>query len=219
MNEQTNENQNVTQNSNRNLKMPAFISKLPIKYIRIVFLVLALGLLVYVLKGYIVAATVNGVPISRIKVLQLSEQVQGATVLDSLVIDILTTQEAKKQGVTVTKEEIDAEMAKIEETLTQQGVTLDDTLKQRNMTKEQLVQRLTLGKLLEKMLLKNITVSDEEIAKYMEDNAKYLPENKDTPEFKEQVRQDLQQQKLGTEYQTWIQDVKSNSKINYFVTY
>lgn len=219
MNEQKNENQGISSTPVKKLNMPAFISKLPVKYTRIVFLVLALGLLIYVLRGYIVAATVNGIPVSRVKVLQLSEQAQGAAILDNLVTEILIAQEAKKQNITVSQEEINGEVAKIEETLTQQGVTLDNALKERKMTREQLTQQLTLQKQLEKMLLTNVTVTDEEIAKYMEDNAKYLPENKDTQEFKEQVKQELQQQKMGTEYQTWVQNIKSKSKINYFVTY
>jgi len=62
--------------------------------------------LLYFLKGFYIAAVVNGQPISRFSVIGELERRGGSQALDSLINQTLILQEAKKQNVTTTDQEI-----------------------------------------------------------------------------------------------------------------
>jgi hypothetical protein len=72
---------------------------------------------------------------------------------------------------------------------------------------------------LEKILSTNIAVNDQEIKDYIAANSKYLPTDLTQDALNAQVKDQLIQQKLSQEYQTWITDVKGKAKILYFVNY
>lgn len=193
--------------------------KLSKKYAVALVAIVLIGAAVYFGKGFIVAAIVNGKPISRYAVIASLEKTQGTQALDNLVTEALIKQEVKKAGVVTTKEEIDAELAKIETQLTAQSLTLDQALAKEKITKAELIAQITLQKQLEKMLSKDITVTDEEIKTYIETNKAYLPTDATPEALNAQVKAQLVQQKLSAQYQTWIADIKAKAKINYFVTF
>ncbi len=214
-NSQSEMSQDTSSKKGLNFKLPRISPRVifPIAAIAVI----AFGFVYY--KSLFVAAVVNGQPIYRPTVIKYLEKTQGAQVLDNLITEALIAQEAKKQNITVSQEELDAEISKIEQTLQAQGLELESAMAQQNITREELNKQLTLQKKLEKMLISKIEVTDEEIAKYKEDNAKYLPENADSQEFKDQVIAELKQQKLSLQYSTWIQEAKASAKIMYFVNY
>ena len=55
--------------------------------------------------------------------------------------------------------------------------------------------------------------------KYIETNKTSIPEGTDMEVYKGQVREQLQRQKISSEYQTWIEKLKETAKINTFVKY
>ena len=55
--------------------------------------------------------------------------------------------------------------------------------------------------------------------KYIETNADLLPEDQNTEELNNKVKNQLQQQKLSEAIQTWLTDLKDKANINYFVDY
>src|SRR3972149_2654206 len=104
------------------------------KFIVGVVIVVLLSLL-YLLKGLFVAAFVNGQPISRLSVVRELERRGGAQALDSVISQTLILQEAKKQKVTATDEEVNATIAEIEVSLEGQG-GLDQILISEGMTRD-----------------------------------------------------------------------------------
>ncbi|MEK7635201.1 MAG: hypothetical protein AAB446_02100 [Patescibacteria group bacterium] len=168
-------------------------------------------------KGLLVAATVNGSPISRWAVIGNLEKQAGKQALDSLITEKLI--ESKLGEISVSKEEIDGEIKKIEQQVTSQGATMDAALKQQGMTMEQLQDQITMRKKLEKLLADKAQISDEEVNTYIKDN-KVTPKNGEKPEdFKVQVKLELQQQKYDQVAGQWMSDLKTNAKINYYVKY
>ena len=174
--------------------------------------------LFYLLKGLFVAAFVNGQPISRLSVVRELERRGGAQALDSVISQTLILQEAKKQKVTATDEEVNATIAEIEVSLEGQG-GLDQILISEGMTRDDLINQVRLQKLAEKILSDQVSVSDEEVRQYIETNADLLPEDQNTEELNNKVKNQLQQQKLSEAIQTWLTDLKDKANINYFVDY
>lgn len=168
-------------------------------------------------RGILVAATVNGSPISRLTVVEKLEEQAGKQALDSLITEKLI--QSKVGEISVSKEEIDSEIKKIEQQVISQGATMDAALKQQGMTMNQLQEQITMRKKLEKLLSDKVQVSDEEVNTAIKDN-KITPSNGQKPEdLKAQVKSQLQQQKLDQVAQQWIGDLKNSAKIKYYVNY
>ncbi len=181
--------------------------------------VIALILAIYLLRGMFIAATVNGQPISRIAVIRELERQGGKQALNSIVTKNLILQEAKKQNVTVNKEEIDKELKRIEDNIKRQGQTLDQALTLQGMTKENLVEQIRLQKMIEKIVGKDIKVADKEVDEYIAKNQESLPQDQERKVLGAQVKDQLRQQKLNEKVNSWIESLRKNAKISSFVPY
>ncbi|NMB91334.1 hypothetical protein GYA37_00630 [candidate division WWE3 bacterium] len=171
------------------------------------------------LKSYFIAATINGKPISRSMVVRRLEKNQGLTTLNSIITEELIRQEGKKKGIKITKEEINDEMTNIEESLKGQNQTLEEILASQGMTRDELIENIELQKLIERILADKATVTDEEVQKYIDDNKASLPEGTNMEDVKTLVKQQLVQQKISTEFQTWLDSIRKDAKINILVKY
>jgi len=186
------------------------------KYVLISLVLIIAVFLLYYFKGLFITAVVNGEPISRIALIQELEKQYGKQTLSSLVTKTLILQEAKKQNVSVSNQDIDSEIKKIEDNLSKQGQTLDQALLFQGMTKENLIDQIKTQKLIEKMLGKDIKISNKEIDDYIEQNKENLPADKSGEEMKTLAKQQLTQKKLVEKYQSWIGNLQKNAKISYF---
>jgi parvulin-like peptidyl-prolyl isomerase len=124
------------------------------------------------------AATVNGEIItmeyledqySRIPA-NYQQFINKETLLNQTINEVLLLQEAKKEGLSVSEDEVSQEISKA---MLQGGISedeLDDRLAEQNMTvnllKEMYTKQLTINKLLEEKILKDIYVSEEEVSDY-----------------------------------------------------
>lgn len=183
----------------------------------ILTIALVFGALVY-FKGFFVAATVNGTPVARLSVIQELEKQGGKNTLDTLITEKLIDSEANKKGIIVTSSDVDQEIKNIEASITQQGGTLEDALLQQGMTLEALKKQILVQKKIEKLIADKIQVTDEEINKYIEENKITLQADKEV-ESKNQIKQQLQGQKLNQEATAWIASLKESAQIKYYVKY
>lgn len=197
-------------------KNPVNVSK---KYVALIATILLLGALLYYFRGVFVAAVVNGQPISRLEVVRQTEQQAGKQTLDTLVRNALIEQKAKEQKITVSEQEINDEIKKLEDNLSKQGQNLDQVLKAQGMSQNDLTKLIRLDKLVAKMVGKDIQVSDAEVTKYIEDNREALPQETEEAELKKQVTEQLKQQKTNEKVRTWLADLQKDARINYFVEY
>lgn len=177
-----------------------------------------LGILFY-FKGLFVAAVVDGKPISRLAVIKDLESASGRQALDALVVKQLINTEANKAGISVSQEDIDAEIQTLKERISKQGGTLELVLAQQGITQDQFREQIVLQKKLEKILENNIQVTDEEVNQYFGQNKATLPAGAAEDEIKNQIRAQLKNQKFGVEADKLVTDLKAKAAIQYYVGY
>ncbi len=194
------------------------VSPKQLKYGAIVLAVLAVLALAYYFKGLIVAATINGVPVSRFAVLSELERTGGGGMLENIIRERLINMEAAKQNVVISQEEIDAEFARIEENLTAQGTTLDEALAAQKLTRADITEKIVTQKKLEKMLGDKLNVTDEEVEAYIKDNGVTIEAGKEA-ESKAAIKENLKNQKFNEEANIFVEDLVTKSNIKYFVEY
>ncbi len=183
---------------------------------KLVVLIIVIGTL-YLARGLFVAALVNYQPITRLAVISELEKLYGADALDSLVTKSLIVQEARKQGITVAKEDVEGEIAEIEASLS--GQDLDSLLALQGMTRTDLEAQLKVQIMVEKLFSDKVQVTDEEVDQYLAENKDYFSEDLTEEELKDQAKSQLIQQKLSEEFQSWLADLRQNASLHYFVNY
>lgn len=165
----------------------------------------------YYFKGLFIAATVNGQPISRFSVISSLEKQSGKQTLESMIVKTLILQEAKKQNITISKSDLDQEIKKIEAQVSSQGQNLDQLLLAQGMSRNDLMEQIEIQKTAEKLVEKDIKITDKEVEKYIEENKGSLK--------KKDAKLQLRQQKINEKLQSLIQGLQAKAKINHFVSY
>lgn len=189
------------------------------RYFPSLVILLILVSVFYFSRGLFFAAIVDGKPISRIKLISELEKQGGDQTLDSLISMELIAREARRAGVDITDLEISSEIDVIKEYLEAQGTTLDFYLSMQGQTMDSLSENIKLQKTVEKLLSENIKVSEEEIMEFFEANREFYGEDIEYEDVKESIRDELAQQKLGSEFQILIQRLKEEGNIIYFVDF
>ena len=173
----------------------------------------------YYFKGAFVVALVNGTPISRLSVIQELEKQSGKAALESLITKQLIENEARKKNITVSNDEVSAEIKKIEDQLAKQGGSLQAILSQQGMTEDRLREQIGLQKKIEKIIADKLAVSDADVDAYIQNN-KVTPAKDEKPEdMKNRIKEQLKQDKFSQEADAWVAAVKDGAKIQYFVDY
>lgn len=199
----------------RSLKIPSFVNP---RNAVILGAIIALGGFLYYMKGTFIAATVDGAPISRLSVVRELEKQSGKSTLDALIVERLVENAAKAQGATATSEEVESQIQEIRTQIESQGETLEAALEAEGMTLTELQKQIGIQKALEKLLVDKITVTDEEVTQYIAENELEVPEGEEAT-FPTQVKDYLIQQKFSSEVDIYIESLRSQAKISYFVNY
>src|SRR3989344_2440033 len=181
-------------------------------------IIIIIGVLAYVYKGIFIAATVDGSPIMRLAVIQKLEKTSGKNLLDSLINEKLIQNEARTKNIIVSDGEINSQIKTIESQIATQGGTLDAALAEAGMSMDDLKKQIMAQKEIEKLLADKINVTDEEVAQYIKDNKVSIPQGQEAT-MADQIKSEMRNQKISTEAQTLITNLKSKAKIQRFVNY
>jgi len=192
--------------------------KLRKPYVILIIVIVLLAAALYYFRGLFVAAVVNGQPISRLAVVQQAEKQSGKQTLDTLVRDALIEQEAKKENVSVSDKEVTDEISTLQNNLKKQGQSLDQVLSAQGMSQDDLRKLIRLDKLVQKMVGKDVKVTDKEVNDYIAKNKDSLPSTNEAA-LKKQVKAQLTQQKTNEAVQTWLANIQQKANIVYFVQY
>lgn len=184
------------------------------------YLILFVVLIVLISIGYFfkekfVAAIVNGKPILSYQLNQRLVSTFGKETLENIIVEKLIKDEAKNKGVIISQTDINNEIAKLEKSLGN-GMKLEDALKMQGVTLAEFKDQLTLRLQVNKILEKEITVSSDEIDKYLKDNAKTIIATGES-ERKDEAKQKLMEQKLSNGVQTWVSELLAKAKITRFL--
>lgn len=181
--------------------------------------ILLLAVLTFIGKSLVIAATVNGSPISRLSVVRALEKQSGKAALESIIQKKLIETELNKQNVTVTQEEVDAEIRMIEQEVSGQGGTLKAALEAQGVTEEALREQITIQKKLEKVLSDKVQVSDADVEALKKQNDLKPAEGQKEEDFNKGLKEQLKRQKFQEEAGKWVENLTKSAKINYYVQY
>lgn len=181
----------------------------------IVVLVVVLGLVWAGSRGYIIAAMVNGKPIFGWDVASVVMSRYGSQTLTSMVNEHLIADEAMKKGVNVTSADINAKEKDLMKSLGP-NVNINDVLQYQGMTRADFDNQVKLQLTVEKILGKDITVSDTEIADYITKNKDTMTATDDAG-LNAEAKQAIFSQKLNSKVQTWFAQIKSTAKVTTFL--
>lgn len=182
----------------------------------VIVIFFALGSFIYKNKGLFVAGFVNNKPIISLEIYKRLINQYGKQTLDQIVVEELIFQEATSRKIVVTEDDLNKEVARIEENLGK-STSLADALKQQNMTLEDLRNRIKLQLIASKLVEDKVKITDEEIDKYMKDNKDYLPKDEDAAKQRESVISYLRDQKINEEIQKLVGELKNSAKISTFL--
>jgi peptidyl-prolyl cis-trans isomerase SurA len=181
-----------------------------------------------------VVATVNGEKITQAKLnAELTQAQQSAPnnqssqnqsqlegqMLDSLINQTLVLQEAEKQGISVSKEEIESSYQQIVNGF-QNEEAFEKELQNRDLSKSDLKDSIRRQQIIQKYIQNNvdadqIEVTDKEIqSQYDQLTSQY--EGDDAPaleEIKEQIKQQIKSQKQNQKVQELVEQLKEAADI------
>ena len=92
------------------------------------------------------------------------------------------------------------------------NVTLDEVLKFQGMTKSDFDEQIKLQMMLTKLIGKDITITDEEIATYRTNNSASLVATEEAS-IQAEAREAILTQKVGEKIQPWFTELRSKAKI------
>jgi len=189
------------------------------RYLLILLILVVVGLGLYLGKSLFIAALVSGRPITRFELVRELEKGAGKRHLESLITKELISQKAQKEGVTVSDEDVKKEIENISKMIESQGSTLDAALSIQGQTREDLEENVKIQKTVEKLLQEEVVISDEDTLKYFEENKSLYGEEAVFEDLKDDIREQLKQEKLSTAFQEWMTKLKNESQIIYFVNF
>jgi len=185
----------------------------------IVIAVLVILGILYFFRSFFVVALVNGKPISRFGFDRTLEKQGGKQVLNNIVTEMLINQEAKKQNVTANKADLDQKFTEIDNQLKAQGQTLDAALTANGETRADFDSQMKTQIVLEKILGKDVSVTDQEISDYFTKNKATYAKDATLASEAATIKSTLLQQKLTDKLQPFLTDLQSKAKIIYFLKF
>ncbi len=187
----------------------------------VLIILLTLGVLglMYLGKDALFSATVNGKPIYRYQVIKRLEKDYGKQAYENMLREELLTQEAQKRSIVITQTDIDNEFKKIDASLKSQGTSLDDALKQQELTRAEVTDSIKFQILASRLVSDKTKVTDAEIKDYMEQNKDFLPKDQSAEQVRQTVIDYLKQQKEAEAIDLLLNELKGKAKINQIIQY
>jgi len=184
----------------------------------ILVLLIALAGVLYYFRGLFLVAMVNNKPITRASLIKQLEKDAGQATLENLIVKELILQEAQKKGVSVTDEDIQKEIDNITQIIEAQGTTLETALSMQGQTIEDLKDNIRIQKTAEEILKDDISVKEDEILAYFEENKEFY-EDREYEDLKEEIGEQLSQEKLQTKFAELLESLKNDSDIIYLKSF
>ena len=211
--------QKLTKKVNKIVKLKEESRKKLKKIVGLAVLLLVFLMLAWRFKHLFFVAFVNGRPITRLSLDRQLEKRFGQQELESQVSQALILQAAQKEGIKVAQTEVDEKIKELEEQFQQQGMDLKTLLAGQGQTKNELIEQIKVQLTVEKILSQDIDITDEEIAAYYEENKASFAEVTSLEEMKDDLYERLRQQKIGEKFQPWLEELRDQAKIRYFLNF
>lgn len=170
-------------------------------------------------RGIISIAFINGEPVTIGEAVRVLTSTDKESAFDSLVAQKLVEYEARRQNIVVTAEEIRRKVSFYQKQAQIQGKTVVELMQMPDTSMEKLDENVKLQITLYKLIVeKDVGVTDEGIDEFFEEWGHLYTDN-EKELYKEEIRQFLYRNKLSQKYDSWINDAKAASEVNYFVNF
>lgn len=197
------------------LKKKIELSKL-LKYLS-TFIAIMILVVLYK-RGIVAPIFVNGEPITFSEIAKVISTDRDTNYLDQLIAEKIILFEARKRNIEVKKEEVEAELYKIEKEAIESGVTLVQLLRERDTTLEEFEKNTKTRLMLYKILSDDIEITEWEIEDYIRQNQHLFKEGEEGL-VREEVIRILLDKKVSEMYETWIREAKASSEVKYLIDY
>lgn len=177
--------------------------------------IIAIALLVYKFGPYFVPALVNNKPITRFALWSRLEKTYGTPTLDDLVNEAILDKAIKDAGIKVEQSKIDDQLKTLESQFESLG-GLDAALKERGLSRPDLVKQIKTQLAVEELLSDKITPSEAEVKQEFDNNQKTLYKDQKFEDVKESIITQLKEAKLRDEFLTWFGEIKKSIKVKNF---
>lgn len=193
-------------------------AKKNMKYVYAGALICLVLVAVYFFRDFFVLATVNNYPITRISVIKKLEQLGGKQVLDKLVTENLIKQEAKKQKIVVTDDEVKKALEDIKVQISSQsGMSYEQYLSQNNVKEKDIMDEIKIWNLtMNKLLADKIKVTEQEIQTHFDTYKADYYKDKKLEDVKSDIVKLLEQQKASEAQAQFVEELKAKANITYF---
>jgi foldase protein PrsA len=169
-------------------------------------------------KGIIAPIFINGEPVTAGEILISLEKGGNGNIINKIIAEKVIEIEARKRNIQVRKEEIDAEILRLEKKAIENGTTLLQLLRDSNQTAADLEKNVKLRITVYKILEEDLNVTEKEIDDYIYEN-KDLYKDEEIEIIRQQTKEMLIQKKVEAKYDTWIKDASANTKIDYLISF
>lgn len=197
------------------LGTPAFSARPKARWVWIAVIVVGLAGLLWVNKGMVVAAVVNGRPIFRWELNSALASRFGKQMLESMISERLVTDAAGSLGIRISKQEVEGKMAEIVKSLGG-GMSVDDLLKYQGMTREDFENQIRLQMTVERVLTKDLVITETDIDNFIATNRATLVAT-DPATLRDEARSAIIGNQANEKLQPWFKELKDKAKILRFL--
>ncbi len=206
---------------NQSIQIPAFlqqirktnpqkIKKTIVDHKKAAISILVVILLLILILPHLAIAWVDNKPITIFEYYKDLDSKYGTQEKQQLVSERLVEDEASNRGIIVSDAQVNSDF---QQAVTQASgsANLDQLLSQQGLNETDFRQQLRLQDLIKKMFAQQATVSSQEVDQYIVQNQDQFPTV--DAATKQQVEQQLSQQKLISAFQSWLQMAQQSSRV------
>jgi hypothetical protein len=174
-----------------------------------------LGILAAVNKGWVVAAMVDGRPIFAWQLNSTLRTRYGQQTLEGMIGEALIQREAEKNGIAVSKEDIAKKQREILSSLGTE-VNLEDFLKFQGMTEADFNSQLVIQLTVERLLTKDMVVSEADIDNFIATSAATLTATEPAA-LREEAKNAIISNEVSEKLQPWFLELRQKSNVMKFL--
>lgn len=156
-------------------------------------------------------ATVNGSTISRAELNKKLVERFGEQTLEALIGERLIVDEASKQKVVASNEELQSKIAEVEKSL-QGSMSLDESLALQGISRVEFENQMKMQLLIEKMLASQVAVTASEVADYVKNNKSTLTSSTAAEQLTE-AETELKNTKMAQVFSEWFASLKEKATV------
>jgi hypothetical protein len=163
-------------------------------------------------KGEAAVASVDGSTITRKDYDRAVARGDGGDILDNLITRKLVERDAKKKGVAVTTDEVDA---RLKQAKAQIGSDADwqQALDQQHTTEQQVRDTFRLNLMIQKIVFDKIQVTDGDVQQFYDQNKDSQFQGKSLNDVKDQIKSQLTDDKQQSALNDYLNGLKSAAHI------